>query len=82
MTDPVVNDTDSTMTGLGPQGGDSPAGMAAWRRGADLLTLAAGLGALAVAGGTLLDLDIRWVLAILAILAGLLLVIGTVRPRR
>ncbi|HEU0087284.1 MAG TPA: hypothetical protein VFQ77_06505 [Pseudonocardiaceae bacterium] len=55
----------------------------------DVLALAAGLGALGVAGYTLLGgvgwlpgLDARWVLAILAILVGLLLVISSLRPRR
>jgi len=61
----------------------------AQRRGPDLLTLAAGLGALAVAigvplsgDGWLVGLDARWVLAAVATLIGLLLVIGSIRPRR
>ncbi|MGH3913080.1 MAG: hypothetical protein ACRDTC_06680 [Pseudonocardiaceae bacterium] len=59
------------------------------RRGPDLLTLTAGLGALAVAIGVplggatwLAGLDARWVLAALAMIVGLLLVISSVRPRR
>lgn len=61
----------------------------AQRRGPDPLTLTAGLGALAVAigvplggGAWLADLDARWALAAVAILTGLLLVIGSLRPRR
>ncbi|MGQ0775947.1 MAG: hypothetical protein ACT4NY_16260 [Pseudonocardiales bacterium] len=61
----------------------------AQRRGPDLLTLTAGLGALAVAigvplggDGWLAGLDARWVLAAAATLIGLLLVIGSIRPRR
>jgi len=82
MTDPLLNDPDPTMTDLGAHHAGSQADVAARRPGVDLLALAAGLGALSVAGGVLLDVDIRWVLAALAILVGLLLVIGTVRPRR
>lgn len=82
MTDPLMNDTDSTVTGLGPHHSGSQADVAARRPSADLLTLGAGVGALGVAGSALLGLDIRWVLATLAMLAGLLLVISTVQPRR
>lgn len=56
------------------------------RRGPDLLTLVAGLGSLGIAATTLLggvawlpDVDGRWVLAALALLVGLLLVIGSLR---
>jgi hypothetical protein len=49
----------------------------------------AGLGTLGIAAATLLggiawfpDLDSRWVLAILALIVGLLLVIGSLRPQR
>lgn len=56
------------------------------RRGPDLLTMAAGVGALGIAGFALLgglpwlpDLDGRWVLAVLALMVGLLLVIGSLR---
>lgn len=59
------------------------------RHGPDLLTMAAGVGALGVAGFALLggvswlpDLDGRWVLAVLALVVGLLLVIGSLRPSR
>lgn len=68
---------------------DGETGAPAQRRGPDLLTLGAGLGALAVAigvplggDGWLVGLDARWVLAAVAILVGLLLVIGSIRPRR
>jgi hypothetical protein len=56
------------------------------RRGPDLLTLVAGLGSLGIAATTLLggvawlpDVDGRWVLAALALLVGLLLLIGSLR---
>jgi hypothetical protein len=59
------------------------------RRGPDLLTMAVGVGALGVAGIALLgglpwlpDLDGRWVLAVLALVVGSLLVIGSLRPSR
>ncbi|MGQ0778026.1 MAG: hypothetical protein ACT4NY_27050 [Pseudonocardiales bacterium] len=68
---------------------DGEPGTPAQRRGPDLLTLSAGLGALAVAigvplsgGSWLAGLDARWVLAAEAMLVGLLLVIGSIRPRR
>jgi len=58
------------------------------RRGPDLLTLVAGLGSLGIAATALLggvtwlpDVDGRWVLAALALLVGLLLVIGSLRPQ-
>jgi hypothetical protein len=81
---------DSTPSG-GEPGADPGAttGAPARWRGPDLITLAAGLGALAVAGSTLLGrvgwlpgMDLRWVVAAAAILIGLLLVIGGVHPRR
>jgi hypothetical protein len=60
------------------------------RPGPDLLTLVAGLGSLGIAAIALLggvawlpDVDGRWILAGLALLVGLLLVIGSLRtPRR
>lgn len=59
------------------------------RRGPDLLTLAVGLATLAIAGTTLFGglawlpgVDVRWVLAVVAIVVGLALVIGAVRPQR
>jgi hypothetical protein len=57
------------------------------RRGPDLLTLIVGLGALGIAVASLLggmawlpSVDGRWVLAMLALIVGLLLVIGSLRP--
>lgn len=68
-----------------PDTGGAPAP----RRGPDLLTLGAGLAALGISTSALLGwtgwlpgLDTRWVLAALAIVVGLLLVLGTLRPRR
>ncbi len=68
---------------------DAEAGAPVRRRGPDLLTLAAGLGALGISVGALLGgfvwlpgADARWVLAAVAILIGLVLVIGSIRPRR
>ncbi|MGH3694909.1 MAG: hypothetical protein ACRDRX_13140 [Pseudonocardiaceae bacterium] len=59
------------------------------RGGPDLLTMVAGLGALGIATTTLIggitwfpDLDGRWLLAGLALIVGLLLVIGSLRPQR
>ena len=59
------------------------------RRGPDLLTLLVGLGALGIAGTALLggiawlpEVDSRWILAALALIVGLLLVIGSLRPPR
>ncbi|MGB8961917.1 MAG: hypothetical protein WCC38_08190 [Pseudonocardiaceae bacterium] len=60
------------------------------RRGPDLLMLVVGLGSLGIAATALLggiawlpDVDGRWVLAALALLVGLLLLIGSIRdPRR
>lgn len=77
--------TEPTMPGPEPQETGAPTS----RRGPDLLTLVAGLGTLGIAAATLLggiawfpDLDSRWVLAILALIVGLLLVIGSLRPQR
>jgi hypothetical protein len=77
------------MADLGPHRTDETRTLTP-RRGPDLLTLAAGLGALAISGTVLLGgntwlpgLDIRWVLAVVALVVGLLLVIGSMRyPRR
>jgi hypothetical protein len=59
------------------------------RRGPDLLTLVVGLGALGIAVATLLggiawlpEVDGRWVLAVLALIVGSLLVIGSLRPQK
>jgi membrane protein implicated in regulation of membrane protease activity len=57
------------------------------RGGPDLLTLIVGLAALGIAVATLLggmawlpSIDGRWLLAVLALIVGLLLVIGSLRP--
>lgn len=59
------------------------------RRGPDLLALAAGLAALGISTSALLGwsgwlpgIDGRWVLAAIAVVVGLVLVIGSIRPRR
>ncbi len=59
------------------------------RHGPDLLTLIVGLAALGIAVATLLggmawlpSIDGRWLLAITALIVGLLLVIGSLRPDR
>ncbi|MGH3990834.1 MAG: hypothetical protein ACRDSN_00040 [Pseudonocardiaceae bacterium] len=77
------------MTDTEPDHTDGEAGAPAPRRGPDLLTLAAGLGALGISVSALLGgfgwlpgVDARWVLAAVAILVGLVLVIGSIRPRR
>lgn len=80
---------DPTMAGPGPHRADEP-GTVTPRRGPDPLTLAAGLGALGVAGTALLggidwlpEVDGRWLLAAVALVVGLLLVISSIRdPRR
>lgn len=81
------------MTGTDPtmppaHGTDQTAGPPS-RRGPDLLTLVVGLGALGIAVATLLggiawlpDVDGRWVLAVLALIVGSLLVIGSLRPQK
>jgi hypothetical protein len=86
-----MNETDPTTTANpgsdpGPHHTDE-AGALTPRRGPDLLTLVAGLGALGIAGTALLGgiawlpkVDGRWVLAALALIVGLLLVIGSLRP--
>lgn len=84
-----MNETDLTMSDSEPDPTDDDAGAPVRRRGPDPLTLAAGLGALAISAGALLGgigwvpgMDARWVLAAVAILVGLALVIGSIRPRR
>jgi hypothetical protein len=89
-----MNETDPTIAHPRPQPAPhdtnaSEAGALTPRRGPDLLTLLAGLGALGIAGTALLggiawlpDVDGRWVLAALALIIGLLLVIGSLRPPR
>jgi hypothetical protein len=87
-----MNEADPTMTDPGtdpaPHHTDKTAARTP-RRGPDLLTLLAGLGALGVAATALLggiawlpDVDGRWVLATLALVVGLLLVIGSLRSPR
>ncbi|MGH3753482.1 MAG: hypothetical protein ACRDRP_12435 [Pseudonocardiaceae bacterium] len=84
-----MSGTDPTMAYPAPHRADGP-GAVAPRRGPDLLTLAVGLGALGVSGTVLLGgiawlpgLDVRWVLAAMALIVGLLLVVGSIRkPRR
>jgi hypothetical protein len=89
-----MNETDPTIADPGhhraPHDANAnEAGALTPRRGPDLLTLLAGLGALGIAGTALLggiawlpDVDSRWVLAALALIVGLLLVIGSLRPPR
>jgi hypothetical protein len=87
-----MNETDPTIANPGPHPAPpdaNEAGALTPRRGPDLLTLLAGLGALGIAGTALLggiawlpDVDGRWVLAALALIVGLLLVIGSLRPPR
>lgn len=84
-----MNETDPIIAAPAPQDTDE-AGAPIPRRGPDLLTLLAGLGALGIAGTALLggivrlpDLDPRWIIAALALIVGLLLVLGPLRsPRR
>jgi hypothetical protein len=78
--------TDPTMP---PAHGTDQATAPTSRRGPDLLTLVVGLGALGIAVATLLggiawlpDVDGRWVLAVLALIVGSLLVIGSLRPQK
>ncbi len=91
-----MNETDPTIAHPGADPGPHPAlydtdeaDALTLRRGPDLLTLLAGLGALGIAGTALLggiawlpEVDSRWVLAALALIVGLLLVIGSLRPPR
>ena len=82
-----MNEATSPPTDPQPQHTDEVAALAT-RRGPDLLTLLAGVGSLGVAATALLggvpwlpDVDGRWVLAALALLVGLLLVVGSLRPQ-
>lgn len=77
------------MSDVEPDPTDGAAPAPARRRGPDLLTLAAGLGALGISISALLGgmgwlpgVDARWVLATVAILVGLVLVLGSIHPRR
>jgi hypothetical protein len=83
-----MNETEPTMPNPGPSHLDETAAPAP-HRGPDLLPLIAGLGALGISAATLLggiawlpDIDSRWVLAALALIIGLLLVIGSLRPQK
>ena len=80
-----MNEATNPETVPGPRPDDEAPALTA-RRGPDLLTLVAGLGSLGIAttallGDELPDVDDRWVLAALALLVGLLLVIGSLRPQ-
>ncbi|MGQ0718372.1 MAG: hypothetical protein ACT4NP_13890 [Pseudonocardiales bacterium] len=84
-----MSGTDPAMTEPGPHPTEEPGALTP-RRGPDLLTLAVGLGALAVAGTALIggvdwlpEVDAQWVLAVVALSVGLMLIIGSLRhPRR
>lgn len=84
-----MSGTDPAMADAGPHHTEETNALTP-RRGPDLLTLAVGLGALGVAGTALLggiawlsEVDARWVLAAVALVVGLMLVIGSLRhPRR
>jgi hypothetical protein len=83
-----MSGTDPTMADPGPHHTEETNALTP-RRGPDLLTLAVGLGALGVAGTALLggvawlpQVDARWVLAGVALVVGLMLVIGSVRHPR
>ncbi|HKR48326.1 MAG TPA: hypothetical protein VJT72_01890 [Pseudonocardiaceae bacterium] len=83
-----MSGTDPAMTDPGLPGTDEP-GEVTPRRGPDLLTLAVGLGALGIAGTTLLggviwlpEVDTRWLLASVALAVGLMLVISSFRHPR
>lgn len=85
----MTNEADLTMADSGPDHTDDEAGTPTRRRGPDLLTLVIGLGALGISGSALLGgipwlpaVDARWVLAAVAMLVGLALVIGSLRPAR
>lgn len=87
-----MNETDPMVTnpGTGPdQRHSDETATPTTRRGPDLLTLVVGLGALGIAGTALLGgiawvphVDGRWVLAGLALVVGLLLIAGSLRPSR
>lgn len=86
MTDPAPDP--ATHPQPQPRAG-ADAQAPATQRGPDLLTLAAGLGALGIAATGLLGgipwlpkLDTRWVLATIALALGLLLVLGSLRSAR
>lgn len=83
-----MTETEPTMPNPEPSHPGEVAALAP-QRGPDLLPLIAGLGALGISAATLLggiawlpDIDSRWVLAALALIIGLLLVIGSLRPQK
>jgi hypothetical protein len=83
-----MNEATDPVTEPRPRHDNEPSALPP-RRGPDLLTLVAGLASLGIAVTALLggvawlpDVDGRWVLAALALLVGLLLVIGSLRPAR
>ncbi len=83
-----MNEATEPVTDPGPRHDGEPNALTP-RRGPDLLTLVAGLASLGIAVTALLggvawlpDVDGRWVLATLALLVGLLLVVGSLRPQR
>lgn len=83
-----MSETEPTMPNPEPSPPAETAVLAP-QRGPDLLPLIAGLGALGVSAATLLggiawlpDVDTRWILAALALVIGLLLVIGSLRPQK
>lgn len=85
-----MNETDPTIAHPAPPETDTvDTPTQTPRRGPDLLTLLIGLGALGLAGATLLggtdwqrSVNSQWFLAALALLVGLLLVVGSLRPPR
>jgi hypothetical protein len=83
-----MSEATDPATGPQPRHTDETAALTP-RRGPDLLTLVAGLGSLGIAATALLsgvawlpDVDGRWVLAGLALIVGLLLVVGSLRTPR
>jgi hypothetical protein len=83
-----MNEATDPATDPRPRNDDESSALTT-RRGPDLLTLVAGLASLGIAVTALLggvawlpDVDGRWVLAALALLVGLLLVVGSLRPHR
>ena len=83
-----MNETEPIMPQPAPHHSNETVSPTA-RRGPDLLTLVAGLGALGLAAATLLrstawlpNVDGRWVIAVLALIIGGFLVIASLRPQR
>jgi hypothetical protein len=84
-----MSEADPTMADPGPHHTDETNALTP-QRGPDLLSMAVGLGTLGVAGSVLLgdvawlpEVDARWVLAAVALVVGLMLIIGSLRhPQR